>query len=286
MIASSDARRTAASTLGRRDDREVRWPLVTFVGLTGARLERPRTSARDATRAVRARNLPRSSRAARPADRSPIPPIRSASCSAASARATCGRWTPTAPSRTRCSCTASSTTRAGIASSTTATTTTRRSRSTSACDLGPLELWLRDSDDDDARDDAATCSGCSAGWRSAGTPRRAACCASTSPTARFWARAIDAPRRRRRRARAPGTPWPEIVAGLDAVLLERFATHERARRGARRASTRASGRGRCGRSRTRRIARALALEHARDGAPRGRGARMARRASASPWRTR
>ena len=77
-----------------------------------------------------------------------MPPTRSASCSAVSARATSGRWTPTARSPTRCSCTASSTTRAGTASSTTATTTTRRSRSTCSCTRARSSCWLRDSDED------------------------------------------------------------------------------------------------------------------------------------------
>ena len=70
-----------------------------------------------------------------------------------------------------------------------------------------------------------TCSGCSAGWPFAATRRRAACCASTSRYGHFWARAID-------RligdddALHAGTPWPEVVGGLDAVLVERFATHD------------------------------------------------------------
>ena len=85
---------------------------------------------------------------------------------------------PTGRSPTRCSCTACSTTRAGIASSTTATTSTRRSRSTwawtparSSCGC---ETATRTSRYDQRRARDARPDGV------AGTPTRAGCCASTS----------------------------------------------------------------------------------------------------------
>ena len=243
MIPSSDARRTVASTCAEG--------MIATSIATGASASCVRLSGRGALdRRGSARDRATIGPCPRRCRPSPTPPIRSASCSAGSARATCGRWTPTAPSPTRCSCTASSTTRAGTASSTTATTTTRRSRSTSA---STSRRW---------RAGCATAPTRTARRRTTSSRVLGRMAIRGHDEARrvlreyvaygvAWARARRGARRRRRGDAVSGPPWPEVVAGLDdgpARALRRRRTRSTRRSPG---STRASARGRCGRSRTR-----------------------------------
>ena len=118
-------------------------------------------------------------------------------------------------------------------------------------DLAPLEGWLRDSPRGGLARPRTTSSRCSAGWRSAAMPRRAACCASTSATA---------PRgRARSRGSSAATTAPRQRAAVargrrGARRGPARALRRRRTRSTRRSpgSTRASARGRCGPSRTRR----------------------------------
>jgi len=89
---------------------------------------------------------------------------------------------------------------------------------------GALELWLRDSDEDhaDTTNDVLGVLGRMA-VRGHADARRVL--REYVAYGHFWARAID------QLIGDPGAlqqvaPWPEVVAGLDAVLVERFATDD------------------------------------------------------------
>jgi hypothetical protein len=91
-------------------------------------------------------------------------------------------------------------------------------------DTGALELWLRDSDEDDA-DTTNDVLGTLGRMAVRGHEDARRVLREYVAYGRFWPRAIE-------RligdddALHAGTPWPEVVGGLDAVLVERFATHD------------------------------------------------------------
>jgi hypothetical protein len=89
---------------------------------------------------------------------------------------------------------------------------------------GALELWLRDSDEDDA-DTTSDVLGMLGRMAVRGHADARRVLREYVAYGHFWARAIeqligdlDAVQ--------PSAPWPEVVAGLDAVLVERFANDD------------------------------------------------------------
>ncbi|MEA2219084.1 MAG: hypothetical protein QOJ35_1710, partial [Solirubrobacteraceae bacterium] len=90
-------------------------------------------------------------------------------------------------------------------------------------DLGPLEAWLRASagDDGETAQDVVDVLGRMA-IRGHGEARRVL--REYVSYGALWARAVEGLVGGDAGPVSAGQPWPEIVAGLDAVLLERFAT--------------------------------------------------------------
>ncbi|HVF77296.1 MAG TPA: hypothetical protein VNA28_03280 [Solirubrobacteraceae bacterium] len=91
-------------------------------------------------------------------------------------------------------------------------------------DAGALELWLRDSDEDDA-DTTNDVLGMLGRMAIRGHEDARRVLREYVAYGRFWPRAIDRLIGDDDVLHA-GTPWPEVVSGLDAVLVERFATHD------------------------------------------------------------
>lgn len=91
-------------------------------------------------------------------------------------------------------------------------------------DVAALERWLRDSGEDDA-ETAGDVLGVLGRMAVRGHPDARRVLREYVAYGHFWPRAIDRLIGDDDTLQS-GTPWPEIVAGLDAVLLERFPTHD------------------------------------------------------------
>jgi hypothetical protein len=91
-------------------------------------------------------------------------------------------------------------------------------------DVAALERWLRDSGEDDA-ETTGDVLGMLGRMAVRGHPDARRVLREYVAYGHFWPRAIDRLIGDDDTLQS-GTPWPEIVAGLDAVLLERFPTHD------------------------------------------------------------